>query len=115
MQWIAEDRLNEFRSNVEAVLNDPSTTADLFLASLAALEMLDGVKPEEFDKTPPGKYVLPIVNDGKGPPSVRALALRLVPPTEPELKPGVLAELARSADAGLRREAVRTLSSPLEP
>ncbi len=36
-------------------------TADLFLATLAALEMLDGRSPQDFDKTPPGKYVLPLL------------------------------------------------------
>lgn len=115
VQWIAEEKVNEFRPKVEALLNDPAITADLFLATLAALEMLDGVPPQKFDETPPGKYVLPMVKDDKRPPSVRALALRMVDPGDPGLDAGLLGSLVESQDPALRLEAVRTLQqSPVE-
>jgi len=109
VQWIAEEKLSDFRPQVEAILNDPKITADLFLATLAALEMLDGVPPAQFDMTPPGKYVLPLVKDEKRPAAVRALALRLVDPAEPALDDKLLGSLLASPEPALKLEVVRTL------
>jgi putative heme-binding domain-containing protein len=111
VQWVAEEKLKEFRPQVEAILNDPQITADLFLATLAALEMLDGIPPAEFDKTPPGKYVLPLVEDEKRPASVRALALRMVDPNDPALGDPLLSKLLASENDALKLEALRTLLS----
>ena len=114
VQWVAEERLTHFRNEVAAILNDESLSADLFLATLASLKMLDGTAPADFDKTPPGKYVLPIVQDKQRPAAIRALALRMVPPKEPGLTAALLGELLASDDQSLRRETVRTLqASPL--
>ena len=115
LQWVAEERLTELRPQVAAMLDDPAITADLFLATLAALEMLDGVPPAQFDKTPAGKYVLPIVADRDRPATLRALALRMVDPADGALHAELLGELLESDDPTLRLEAVRTLqSSPIE-
>ncbi len=84
-------------------------TTDLFLATLAALELLDGVDPANFDKTPAGKYVLPVLLDEKRPAAVRTQALRLVAPDDPALKTPLLEKLLASDDKALRLEAVRTL------
>ena len=40
--------------------------------------MLDGVNPADFDKTPAGKYVLPILIDDDRPAAMHTQALRLV-------------------------------------
>jgi putative membrane-bound dehydrogenase-like protein len=109
VQWVAEERLTDLRPQVEAVLNDPQITADLFLATLAGLEMLDGVPPAQFDKTPPGKYVLPLVRDEKRTATVRALALKLVNPADPALDGALLEKLLQTDDPKLRLETVRTL------
>ncbi len=108
VQWIAEEKLTDLRPQVEAVFNSESLTPDLFLATLAALEMLDGKNPQDFDKTPPGKHVLPILKDKSKPANVRAIALRLVDPFDPELDPMLVRELMKSDDPKLRREAIRT-------
>lgn len=114
VQWVAEERLMELRPHVEALLTQEPMTRDLFLAVLAALEMLDGVDAANFDKTPAGKYVLPILLDAKRPPAVRAQALRLVSPAEPALKLELFKQLLQSEDAMMRLEAIRTLTgSPL--
>src|SRR5262249_12139525 len=42
VQWVAEERLRDLRPGVEAVFNSNSVTSDLFMAALAALEILDG-------------------------------------------------------------------------
>lgn len=113
VQWIAEERLKGLRPGVEALLQDASLDSDLFLTTLAALEMLDGVSPVDFDKTPASKYVLPLVTKD-GPPTVRKLALRLAAPADPVLTVELYKQLLATDDEPLRLEAVRTLQlSPL--
>lgn len=109
VQWAAEERLTGLRSRVEAVLSAPGMTADLFLATLASLQMLDGGKPADFDKLPPETYVVPLVSDATKSAAVRAQALRLIDPTDKVLNEPLLAALAMSDDKVLRLEAVRTL------
>lgn len=111
VQWVAEERLTGFRPQIEAILNDSAIGPELLLAGIAALEMLDGVAPAEFDKTPAGKYVLPLVRDAARPAAVRALALRMVDPAEPKLDGKLLASLLGSDDPALRLETVRTLQT----
>jgi putative heme-binding domain-containing protein len=114
VQWVGEERLEQLRARVEDGLNDKRITSELFLATLAALEMLDGKNPVNFDKTPAGTYVLPLVHDARRPAAVRALALRMVSPADPALTAKLLGSLLVSDDATLRQEAIRTLqSSPL--
>ncbi len=114
VQWVAEERLTALRPDVDALLNDPRMSSELFLATLAAVQMLDGVSPVDFDKTPPGRYVLPIVKDEARTPAIRALALRLVSPQDPALDARLMAGLLQSKEPALRLEAVRTLqTSPL--
>ena len=71
-------------------------TTDLFLATIAALEMLDGKKPEDFDKTPAEQYVVPLLKDEQRSPAVRAQALRLVSPTDKSLDAPFFASLLKS-------------------
>ncbi len=113
VQWAAEERLKDLRPEVEALLRDDAIDSDLFLTTLAALEMLDGVSPVDFDKTPASKYVLPLVIKD-GPVGVRKLALRLVSPSDPALTVELYQQFLASPDESLRLEAIRTLQlSPL--
>ena len=109
VQWAAEEKLSDLRPRVEAVFNSNAVTSDLFLATLAALEMLDGVNPAHFDKTPTAQYVLPLLRDATRPASVRAQALRLVAPGDPALDARLMAAFLNDSDRLLRQEAVRTL------
>lgn len=114
IQWIAEARLKELRPHVTAQFDDPRLSTDLFLVTLAALDMLDGASPAELDKTPPSKYVLPIVADSKLPPLVRALALRMVAPNDPGLTAPLLLDLLNNPNPELQLNALRTMQqSPL--
>jgi putative membrane-bound dehydrogenase-like protein len=114
VQWVAEERLAQFRGQLKTILNSEPMTTDLFLATLAALEMLDGKSPHEFDKTPASKYVLPLLKDARRSPAVRAQALRLVAPDDPVLDATLLQSLLGSDNRQLKLETVRTLqSSPL--
>ncbi len=109
VQWAAEEKLVGLKPDVEAIFNSKSVTPELFLATLAALEMLDGKKPEDFDKTPAGQYVVPLLKDEKRSPAVRVQALRLVSPTDKSLNAALFENLLKSDDESLRLEAVRTL------
>lgn len=117
VQWAAEEKLTDLKPRVEAVLGGDGSqagslrhvTPELFLATLAALEMLDGKKPEDFDKTPAAQYVVPLLKDEKRSPAVRAQALRLVSPTDKSLDAPFFASLLKSDHEPLRVETIRTL------
>jgi putative membrane-bound dehydrogenase-like protein len=111
VQWAAEEKLTDLKPRVEAVFDGKGMTPELFLATLAALEMLDGKKPEDFDKTPAGQYVVPLLKDEKRSPAVRAQALRLVSPTDKSLDAPFFASLLKSDYEPLRVETVRTLQA----
>ena len=81
------------------MLDSEKMTTDLFLATLAALEMLDGKSPKDFDKTPPAKYVLPLLRDEKRSAAVRTQALRLVDADDPALDAKLFQNLLTGADA----------------
>lgn len=115
VQWAAEEKLTDLRPQVEAVLKSEPMTTDLFLATLAALEMLDGKDPKDFDQTPPGKYVFPLLSDPAAPPAVKAQALRLVDPADTGLTLDLLKTLLASDDPALRLEAVRSLAMSPTP
>ncbi len=115
VQWAAEEKLIDLRPQVEAVLTSEPMTTDLFLATLAALEMLDGKDPKDFDQTPPGKYVLPLLKDPATPAAVQAQALRLVDPADEGLTVDLLLSLLAGDDASLRLEAIRSLASSPRP
>ncbi len=114
VQWVGEENLTDLRPDVEALLADPTTTPDLFLACLATLQLLDGKPASEFEKQPPMQYVAAMVKDSSRPTALRATALRMLPVDAPELDAALLSELLSSNDVTLRTEAVRTLAgSPL--
>ncbi len=114
VQWVAEERLTKFRPQLEAILNGGGITNELFLATLAGLEMLDGVNPKDFDKTPASEYVMRIVRDESRPATLRAQALRMLPVDAKGLDEKLLGQLVGSDNAALRLAAVRTLQhSPL--
>ena len=115
VQWVAEERMTDLKKQLESVLNQGNITSDLLLATLAGLELLDGVNPAAFDQTPASKYVLGILKDDKRPPGLQAQVLRLVSPTAPELTIDLYKRFLASENPRLRIETVRTLSGSLLP
>lgn len=115
VQWIAEERLHEFKPQLEAVLEGRAISNDLFLATLAGLELLEGVKPAGIDQTPASQYVVAIVRDERRSPALRAQALRILAPDDKALNAKLLEKLLASSDPALRRETVRTLQGATLP
>ena len=111
VEWVAEEKFKELKPEVEAVFSSKAVTPELFLATLASLEMLAGKNPADFDKTPAEQYVLPLLKDEQRSPAVRAQALRLVSPTDSALDAPFFASLMKSDYEPLRVEAIRTLQA----
>jgi putative heme-binding domain-containing protein len=109
IQWVGEERLHQFRTQIEHQLSDPTTTSDLFEAALAALDMLDGRKRTSKDEFSGADYALRLARDERAVAKVRALALRMVPPGHKGLDATFLRHLLASSSPAVRFEAVRTL------
>lgn len=115
VQWAAEEKLIALRPLVADILNSTDLDRNLFLATLAALEMLDGISPVEFDKTPSSKYVLPMLTKTGVSPAARLMALRMADPTDPALTSDLMKSLLADASAGVRLEAIRSLQQSIQP
>ena len=112
MQAIAEKKLVALKPSVERVLSSEPMTEELFLATLAALEMLDGKSPVDFDKTPAAKYVIPILKSSLDQPAIAMQAIRLSQPKESLEVAALLAGvITGNYPLTLRQEAIRTLST----
>jgi putative membrane-bound dehydrogenase-like protein len=108
IQWVGEGRLAAFRGEIERELENSKTTADLFEASLASLEMLDGVKRKPGNEFSGADYALRLACDAKVADNVRAMALRIVPLDHKKLSFTQLTSLMKDGGPQLRFEALRT-------
>jgi putative membrane-bound dehydrogenase-like protein len=108
IQWVGEGRLAEFRGDIERELANARTTADLFEASLASLEMLDGVKRKPGNEFSGADYALRLACDPKVADNVRAMALKIVPLDHKKLTFAQLTSLMKDGGPQLRFEALRT-------
>jgi putative heme-binding domain-containing protein len=108
IQWVGEARLGQFRAEVERQLSDSKTTADLFEASLASLELLDGVKRSAKKEFSGADYALRLACDSQAADGVRAMALRIVPFDHKGLTFSQMNHLIQEGGPQLRFEAART-------
>jgi putative heme-binding domain-containing protein len=108
IRWVGESRLEQFRGEIERELSNPKTTTDLFEASLASLEMLDGVKRKPSNEFSGADYALRLACDPKVADNVRAMALRIVPLDHTKLSFAQLTSLMKNGGRQLRFEALRT-------
>jgi putative membrane-bound dehydrogenase-like protein len=115
IQWTGEGRLSQLRTQIERQLSDPKSTSDLFAAALASLEMLDGVKRASKDEFSGADYALRLARDERVADSVRALALRMVPPGHKGLDFRFLQRLLAGSSPTLSLEAARTLRETAFP
>lgn len=108
VRWIADDKATDFRDELEAQITDGVNSVALFQATLAAIEWLDTGKVRSLPKNATrDEYLVSALSNKSTTPTVQAMALRVLPPSL--LKAEQLAELAKSADGNVRREAVRSL------
>ncbi|MFT4589031.1 MAG: putative membrane-bound dehydrogenase-like protein [Candidatus Binatia bacterium] len=131
LKWVSDWRLKEFLPQVEAWLNAPDLSGELFLAHLAARErLMEEAPPErtaaEIATMSPreflpqynyrdSKFLTAKVRDSAASPSLRALSLRLLPAAQINANVETLMDLAGHEDAGLQREAVRALGFGARP
>jgi putative membrane-bound dehydrogenase-like protein len=110
VQWVGEERLEDYKDAIAKAASKEPVTRDLFEALLASQAMLDGKKWESTAEPSGESYVAAIVKDAKQPAVFRALALRMLRPDHPVLKTTLLKELLADRDGALRGEAIRTLA-----
>jgi putative membrane-bound dehydrogenase-like protein len=109
IQWVAEQDLKEYRTEVVEGLGRGATTRALFEAYLAALERLDGTQRRLRDEIGGQDYVAVLLQNSDVAPAIRRRALRVLRPDHPALTIERLQILLGSPDLGLRMEAVRSL------
>ncbi len=116
VQAVAELKLTTLKPAVEKVLTADPMTEELFLATLAALEMLDGKSPTEFDKTPAAKYVIPLLRTRLDKPGVAVQAIRLANPKDSPEVATLLADVVKGQHSlAIQQEAIRTLATTPTP
>lgn len=103
VKWIADEKLDRWRSHLDAMLARPDLTPDLYRAVMSAIDRLDGRPAADRPADP---QLLATLIDEQMTPAVRATALRLMRPEQPKLTTELLAPLIDASDDAMRREAV---------
>ncbi len=107
LQWIAEDRLADFRPQLEKSLQSP-LTRQTFLAYLATIQMLVSGKPDTQATISETRQ---IALDPARPADLRALSLQLLPVDEAAIPGDQLANLLKDVAPAVRREALHILAA----
>ncbi len=110
VQWVGEERLQDYKDAIATAAAKEPVTRDLFEALLASQALLASTTTKPTEEPSGEEFVGRIVKDAKQPAVFRALGLRMLRPDFPALTPRLLQELLDSSDKGLRAEAVRTLA-----
>ena len=110
IQWIGEHRLEAFRAQLLAGLGfEHAPTRNLFEATLAALEQLDGKRRGPEDEVPGEDYIAARLKDPRtSAPAVRR-GLRMLRPDHTALTLDLLRRFATGRDEAIAIEAVRSL------
>ncbi len=108
VQWVGEEKLSDYRTELDSVLKAGPVSEQLFGAYLAALEKLEGPASHK-DEWSGQQYMARALTDPKAPLAVRVSALRALDPSHPTLTAAFLEGLIADKDPALRREAIRTL------
>jgi putative membrane-bound dehydrogenase-like protein len=115
IQWVGEHRLEPFRPQLLAGLASSATTRNLFEATLAALEQLDGKMRNPRDEMAGEDYIVALLTDSRTSASVLERGLRMLRPSHPALTLDRLRRFVTGHDAGVAIETVRTLSQSSSP
>jgi putative membrane-bound dehydrogenase-like protein len=108
IQWIGEEKLQEFADRLQASATQAPVTPSLFQALMASKHLLGGGKPdaEPIDE----KLLAGVIADSGQPATFRVLAVQMLRPNHPAVAAAKLSELLTAKDASLRRQASRSLS-----
>jgi putative membrane-bound dehydrogenase-like protein len=115
IQWVGEHGLTEFRPRLQAGLASNAETRDLFEATLAALERLDGKTRGLEDEIAGEGYVAALLKNPRTPPAVLQHALRMLRPDHPSLTMDLFRRLLNAESEPVRIEAVRSLCQSPRP
>ncbi len=110
IQWVGEHRLEPFRPQLLAGLASSAGTKNLFEATLAALEQLDGKLRGPKDEVSGEDYVAALLSDPRTPATVLERGLRMLRPSHPALTLDRLRRFVTGSDKAVAIEALRTLS-----
>jgi putative heme-binding domain-containing protein len=114
IQWIGEHRLEKYRSQLLGSLTSGSATRELFEATLAALEQLDGKPRDPRNELAGEDYIATLLHDPRAPAAVLRRGLRMLRPDHSTLTLPLLQRFLALPDEPTRIEAARSLSnSPL--
>lgn len=108
LRWVADAVLVSFKPEVEKALSDPTLNYRLFEATLATWNTLRG-EPGAGVTHP--DTLLARIQDPQAPASIKAYALRLLPPTHAKVTLPLLQGLLAQNDPLLTLETVRTLAA----
>ncbi|HEV3204762.1 MAG TPA: PVC-type heme-binding CxxCH protein, partial [Gemmataceae bacterium] len=110
IQWVGEERLDEFGSLLRASASRHPITRDLVEAFLATNQLLAGEKRKPAEEISGEEYIVKIIQDLNQPPAFLAVGLRMIRPDHPALKVELLQKFFQGKDKSLQWEAVRTLA-----
>ena len=99
VKWIADDKLVDYRPDLLKMLDGPDLDYRLFLATVAAIERLDGKPPTD---RPPPEFLLAKITDDQAPIAIRRHCLRLIDPQFKGLELAHLSRLLQHEDVSLR-------------
>ncbi|QDT26071.1 HEAT repeat protein [Gimesia panareensis] len=118
VEWIGRDQLKQFRETLVSDLASQATTPDLLKAYLASIAQLDGVMKEWtrgttgdwwVTKSQAQQLVARLLDLPDTSPEVLKQILLFLPAKHPALSEKKLTALAKSANPGVRTEAIRSL------
>jgi putative membrane-bound dehydrogenase-like protein len=109
IQWVGEYRLEPFRAQLLTGLASSAATRNLFEATLAALEQLDGKIRDPRNEMAGEDYIVALLRDSRTAASVLERGLRMLRPSHPALTLDRLRRFATGNVEGVAIEAVRTL------
>ncbi len=114
VRWIADERILALRDDVAKLLEGPLPSPQYYLAVLGAIDWLDH-EPEIRNSGINDALLVRELKNEDRPPSVHALALRLLHPNDKYLTQDRLRDWLQDEDESLRLEAIRTLALQSNP
>jgi len=108
IQWVGEEKLRKYADQLAASAARAPVTRELFLALLAASNLLskDKLAEEPADE----KFLAAVIQGKDQPAAFRNLALQMLRPDHPALTVARLREFIDGQDATIRVQAARTLA-----